>query len=89
LLIYPTAIYFFVAQKNKKLAHRIEKGLLKAIADGSFDRLLKSYPTHAKAFKDLERNPRQKHFLHNPLLPIETPLKNHKLWYQPYPEHVL
>lgn len=76
LLIYPTAIYFFVGQSNLKLAERIEYGLLKAIDDGSFERLSTEYPSHKEAFKAANMKNRKVHLLSNPLLPEATPIDN-------------
>lgn len=36
---YPSAYYFFVRSENAELAKKIEKGLILAIKDGSFDKL--------------------------------------------------
>ncbi len=43
-LYYEAPFFFFVGPGNPKLADRLEQGLRAAIADGSFDRLLMSYP---------------------------------------------
>lgn len=42
-LHYPVCTYFFVAQDNEPLAKQIENGLLRAKADGSFDKLFERY----------------------------------------------
>lgn len=47
---YPFTVYFFVNKKNEALAQWIENGLEQLIADGSFDRHIKSHPLTAHAF---------------------------------------
>lgn len=54
-LHYEAPFYFFVHPANTKLATRLETGLRIAIADGSFDRLLTSYPEF-KAALELQRS---------------------------------
>jgi hypothetical protein len=51
LLHYEAPFYFFVNSSNTKLANRIEAGLKIALADGSFDRLLTSYPEFKAAME--------------------------------------
>lgn len=48
LLSYPNEVYFFVNKNNTKLAQRIEVGLSRALADGSFDELLMSIPSYKR-----------------------------------------
>ena len=77
---YPTAMYFFVNKTNVALASRIERGLLAAIKDGSFDEIFYSYN---KTFIDKsEMGKRVILELKNPILPIKTPLDNKALWLQ-------
>ncbi|MGJ8679821.1 hypothetical protein [Paraglaciecola sp.] len=85
LLIYPTAIYFFVGKHQAELAHRIESGLSRAIDDGSFHALFTQYPSHQQTFNKIELQKRTKYFLHNPLLPEKTPINNARLWFAPLP----
>lgn len=81
LLVYPTAIYFFVHPENKELAERIQLGLERAQADGSFDELLFNHPLHVEAFRKAALASRRVHKLDNPLLSDKTPLQNRALWY--------
>ena len=75
---YPTAMYFFVNKANVALASRIERGLLAAIKDGSFDEI---FYTHNKAFIDKsEIGKRVILELKNPILPTKTPLNKKDLW---------
>ena len=82
LLYYPTANYFFVNKNNSALAGRIESGLERAIADGSFDALFNSHPINAYALDHAHLGQRRMLKLINPLLPAETPLGRKELWWQ-------
>lgn len=66
LVIYSTAIYFFVDKKNKLLAKRLLIGLQKAKKDGSFDALLRNHKMHKKALDNLNIENRIIHYLDNP-----------------------
>lgn len=80
-LHYPSAVYFFVNQDNTALAAAIERGLLRLIGDGTFDRYF-----HAAVDGQLERaglGARRVLALRNPGLPPATPLANKRLWYRP------
>lgn len=69
LLYYPSAVYFFVRRDNLPLARALEKGLLKAVEDGSFDRMF-----HAAADRSLQQahiGTRTLIALHNPAFPEE------------------
>lgn len=80
VLRYPAAIYFFVAEANAALAQRIETGLRRALADGSFDALFEQHFGALLARAALES--RTRFNLKNPLLPPQTPLGQAGLWYQ-------
>ena len=80
-LYYPTAMYYFVSASNKIFANLIETGLKRAIDDGSFEALFQS--TYSPILASLDIDERKIFTLENPLLPIETPLNNEKLWYKP------
>ena len=81
LLIYPTDVYFFVHRDNQTLAAQIEKGLRAAIEDGSFTRLLYTYPPHQEALDKADLSHREIIYLKNPLLPPLTPLQESRLWF--------
>src|SRR5690606_8322310 len=66
MLYYPSPHYFFVNRDNPALAERIERGLKLALADGSFDKLFFSVPTHQWARDELERNQRHMIILKTP-----------------------
>lgn len=81
LFYYPSASYFFVSRDNTKLAEHIQHGLEKMHNDGSFEALFQQF--FSRELADLKLPQRQLIILHNPLLPIETPLNDHRLWYHP------
>ena len=81
LLHFPTTRYFFVQRSadGERLARRIEHGLNRMIADGSFD-------VHFHKHKDqmIERahlKTRKLFRIPNPYLSPETPLARRELWY--------
>lgn len=82
LIIYPSALYFFVQKDNHKLAQRLEYGLTKAISDGSFDELFYAYPGHKKAFKEIPFRHKNVFRLPNHNIPEITPLDEPSLWMQ-------
>jgi hypothetical protein len=83
LLHYPTAEYFFVNHDNGALAERIERGLRRALVDGSFDQLFREHPTNANAFGRAGLLKRRVIRLDNPLLPADTPFADRTLWWPP------
>lgn len=80
LLHYPSAMYFFVAKENTALAQRLEKGLYRALNDGSFDALFQHHPAMQDALKLLQQPNRVVLQLNNPLLPEQTPLAVPLFW---------
>lgn len=78
LIYYPVAVYFFVNKGDKALAQVLEKGLNRAIADGSFDALY--YERFGAVLKRARLHERTAIGLNNPLLPPETPLSRKSLW---------
>jgi hypothetical protein len=81
LIIYPSALYFFVSPDSKTLAEDIENGLEVLIANGEFDKLFGRYFKDSIARLNLER--RQVVRLENPLFPSsETLLERRELWLQ-------
>lgn len=79
-IYYPTAMYYFVSNNNKTLAHLIETGLRRAIDDGSFETFFQS--TYMPILNELNMDERTILTIDNPLLPDDTPLSNESLWYQ-------
>lgn len=83
LLRYPAVAYYFVNRRNTALARLIERGLERALADGSFERLfLKFYGPLLEAAHIDQRTVID---LTNPLLPVDTPLNRDVFWYHALP----
>lgn len=80
-IYYPWPYYFFTSKNNESLALRIEVGLKRMIADGSFDRIFLKY-NHV-AIQKAKLSERKLIHLKNPFLPKNTPLDDAKLWYFP------
>ena len=79
LFTYPAAFYFFVNNDKAKLASALEKGLMKMIADGRFDKLFDDY--FAETLPKLKLETRQSHLLENDYFPNRAILDNTLLWY--------
>ncbi|WP_036666098.1 hypothetical protein [Paludibacterium yongneupense] len=78
---YPTAFYFFVNRGNVALAATVRRGLLRTLADGSFEALFqKTFGAQLKAARLENRRVIE---LANPLLPTETPVMQSVLWFRP------
>src|SRR5471032_2859251 len=71
--------YFMVNRRNTRLAHDIEAGLEKAIADGSFDRLFQQY--YGDRLRKAHLETRTVIELRNPLMTPGTPTNRPELWY--------
>jgi len=84
MLSYVSPYYFFVKKSNAKLAAEIEKGLLLAMADGSFQEYFLNDPTVRDALTKANLKNRKVIVLKNPLLPEKTPVDNPELWLDPY-----
>lgn len=80
-LHYRAAMYFFVNKRNVALAHLLEVGLERAIADGSFDALFYQY--HGSMLEQFSLDEIMYFELGNPLIPLKTPVDNAKYWYVP------
>ncbi len=83
LLVYPSAIYFFVNKQDEKLAQRLEYGLRMAIEDGSFDRVFYGFEGHLQAINEIKVEGRTVHRLKNPLFPQSAPIDEKNLWFTP------
>jgi hypothetical protein len=76
---YPAAIYFFVNKKSVPLANLIERGLEKAIENGTYEAL---FVDNYKAYIDnAEIENRTFYQLENSFLPERTPLDRKELWF--------
>ncbi|WP_421901188.1 substrate-binding periplasmic protein [Maridesulfovibrio sp.] len=81
VLKYPWPYYFFFNRQDSELAGRVEAGLRIMIEDGSFDEIFEKYNR-----ADIERAclaDRRMIELENPLLPVDTPLDDDRLWFKP------
>jgi len=59
MLHYEVPVYFFVSRQRPELAKRIEQGLQRAQADGSFERLFRSVPSFQRSLAELEKGRRR------------------------------
>ena len=80
LLIYPFAMYYFVAPENETLAQDIESGFRQAINNGSYDKLFFSHPMIKDALTHSRLDERLVFRLENPNMSAETPLDDASLW---------
>ena len=78
-LFFPFPVYFWVNKNNPALAQRIERGLARALADGSFRRLFEGY--HAVEIAALRNEKRQVIYLTNPTLPAGTLPPDTRWWW--------
>ncbi len=83
VLKYHAPMYFFVQRSDNALAERIERGLIQAIKDGSFDRLFYGFPGHQAIFNQEALRGRKIFELSNPYLSEATPINNPDLWFTP------
>lgn len=79
-LNYPWPVYFFVRKDNQALAERLQRGLLKAEADGSMHQLFMRHHGHLLQQANLTK--RRLFQLVNPALPPGTP-KTDTSWWMP------
>lgn len=80
LLIYPFAMYFFVAPDNQALATAIEQGFMQAIEDGSYDQLFFAHPMIKDAISLARLQERVVIRLENPNMSEQTPIDDERLW---------
>ena len=81
LLYYPWPYYFFCNRKDTVLAARIERGLKRMRADGSFNRIFWKY--NRAAIEQARMSERRVIQIPNPLLPKDTPLSDTGMWFDP------
>lgn len=79
-LYFPYPVYFWVRSDNQALAERIERGLRRALADGSFRALFESY--HAEEIARLARERRQVIRLANPILRSSDEVPDTRWWWR-------
>ena len=78
-LFFPYPVYFWVSRENTALAQRIERGLKRSLADGSFRQLFEAY--HATEIAMLAREKRLVIRLANPILPAGTAPPDTRWWW--------
>ena len=81
LIYYPWPYYFFFNKKDTALHKRVEAGIRKMMADGSFNAIFKKYNEAAIRLADFKH--RRVIILKNDMLPKETPLGDTSLWLVP------
>lgn len=80
VLSYPFPMYFFVSPHYPELAQRLEKGLLVALDDGSFDDYLRNSQVTGSVFPVEKWSRTLELRIDNPYLPEKTPLGDARLW---------
>lgn len=78
-LYFPYPVYFWVNKNNVALAKRIELGLNRSLADGSFRKLFESY--HAAEITALKREKRNVILLDNTVLPTGNAKPDTSWWW--------
>ena len=83
LFYYPLPTYFWFPQNEhgKKLADRVEAGMLAMIKNGTYDKIFFKYYEKVIAFNHMKT--RKLFKIKNPFLSAETPFQNRSLWYDP------
>ena len=77
-LYYPWPVYFFVRRDNQPLADRLHRGLMRAQADGSLQRLFMEH--HGNLLQQANLAKRRLLLLSNPGLPPGTPKADTSWW---------
>jgi hypothetical protein len=80
MLVYKMPFYLFVNPKKPELAEALERGLMLAIDDGSFDEFFYNDPYIQNTLAAAKIKNRRVIELNNPNLPPKTPIDNPKLW---------
>ncbi len=82
LIQYDAPFYYFVSYEDKVLYNRIKEGFLKAIADGSFDRLFYNHPEITQVFKKAQVGSRRIFRIKNPGFNRNSALIKDEFWYK-------
>ncbi len=83
VLVYRMPMYFFVSKDNAILGREIERGLMKAIEDGSFNKLFFGNQMIRDVLTKANLEQRKVFHLDNPVLPPNTPVNDDRLWWSP------
>ncbi len=78
-LYFPYPVYFWVNKNNVALAKRIELGLNRSLADGSFRKLFESY--HAAEITAIKKEKRKVILLDNTILPAGNAKPDTSWWW--------
>lgn len=81
MLVYRMPYYLFVSKHKPQLAEDIQKGLLRAVNNGAFDKYFYSDGTVRSVLDRANLQGRTAIYLENPDLPAETPLEAGHLWF--------
>lgn len=82
LLVYKTAVFFFVNPSNTELANMIKTGFLNAYEDGSYNRFFYGHPLIESSFEKANLKKRIKIEIPNPFLSSETDAIPRRYWHQ-------
>ncbi len=88
LLAYPAPVYFYVHKDNVALADRVETGLRRSVADGSFDQFFYAHPLVRDAFNALNLFERKPIYLCHPHHRNAALLEQADTWIRPWPENL-
>ncbi|MCG6201678.1 transporter substrate-binding domain-containing protein [Psychromonas antarctica] len=80
MLVYPFAMYFFVAKDNQALHDKLYQGFEMAIADGSFDELFFSNQLIKDALSKTNIKNRTVIKIANPAMHPDTPIDRKEFW---------
>lgn len=80
MLVYPTAVYYFVNKNNTQLARRIETGLEALIDNGRFDAFFQAHQRTQEGLAQVVSKPRRPIYLDNPDLPENLPGPEERYW---------
>ncbi|XOV79904.1 MAG: diguanylate cyclase [Aestuariibacter sp.] len=80
LIVYPFAMYFFVARENSELAATIAQGFRRAIDNEKYDELFFAHPMIKDALSRANLKDRIVFHLDNPNMSPETPVDDASLW---------
>lgn len=80
-IVYPAAVYFFVAKNNKALGLLIEKGLEIALKNGSFEELF--YQHYGDVIKKSKLENRKIYRIENSFMNNDRYINHNYLWFTP------
>lgn len=80
ILVYPSAMYFYVSKQNSGLYQALNNGLEIAIKDGSFDEVFYNSELIKTTFKSSKLTERTVIKIDNPYLPKDAPIERKELW---------